>query len=168
MKGNSEYTGRSRIVLIIMGFLAACSIGLIWATAGHYLGASKAAAGFQTTITGITCNQVDSGYVIGIDVSLNNESEWDLSITSMRSIVYLDGQYLWGRNYDWLGNPLELHAESERDIVLEMEVPETKTEVVAGGGDAWSIRVSGLLDMPRLGAKLFVAKAVIPVERGKD
>lgn len=45
-------------------------------------------------------------------------------------------------------------------------MPDTKGEIVATGKDAWQIRVSGLLDMPRLGTKPFVTEAVIPLERG--
>ena len=153
------------MVLVIMGLLAVCAMGLTWATK-NYIGASKAPARFHVSISGITCDQKNSEYVIGVCVNLKNKSEWDLSITSMRNIVYIDGQYVWGCNYDWLSNPFELPSGSEKDIVLEIEVPHTKTEVVARGGDDWSIRVSGLVVMPHLGSKSFSSKAVIPLERG--
>lgn len=165
---NNEHARRSRTVLIIMGFLAVCSVGLTWSTVKNYLGASTAAAKFRSTVSAVTCRQEDSKYTIEIDLSFENRSEWNLSVTAVRPTVYLDGQYVWGRNYDWLSNPLELPGGSERDIVLEIEVPDTKTEVVARGKEAWSIRVSGLLDMPRLGTKLFATKAVIPLERGHE
>lgn len=168
MKGNVRHVQRRSIALVIMGALAVCGIALTWATAGDYLGASTVAAKFQSSVQGITCSETNSEYKIRIDVNLTNGSEWDLSVTSMRSIVYLDGQYVWGHNYDWTGNPLELPRGSTNDIVLEVEVPHTKTDVVATGGDVWSIRVSGLLDMPRLGTKLFVSKAQVPLERGND
>ena len=168
MKGSSMHAPRSRTVLVVMGVLALCSIGLTWATAGNYLAASTAAARFHIAVSGVTCTRENSEYTIGVGISLENQSEWDLSVTSMRSIVYLDEKYVWGRNYDWMGDPFELPKGSARDMVLEIEVPYTKTGVVAGGGDAWSIRVSGLLDMPRLGSKMFVTKAQIPLERGND
>jgi hypothetical protein len=156
------------MILVVMCFLAACSIGLTLATVKNYLGAATAAAKFQSTISAVTCRQEDSGYTIDIYLDFDNQSEWDLSITAVRPTVYVDGQYIWGRNYDWLGNPFELPKKSERGIVLEIEVPDTKTEVVAAGKDAWAIRVSGLLDMPRLGTKLFITNAQIPVERGNE
>lgn len=53
-------------------------------------------------------------------------------------------------------------------MVLEIDVPDTKTELVAGGKEAWSIRISGLLDMPRLGTKVFVTNAVVPLDRGNE
>jgi hypothetical protein len=166
MKRNVRHVQRTSIALVIMGALAVCGIALTWGTARNYLGASTAAARFQSSVQGVTCSETNSEYKIRIDVSLTNGSEWDLSVTSMRSIVYLDGQYVWGHNYDWTGNPLDLPRGSVNDIILEIEVPPTKTDVVATGGDVWSIRVSGLLDMPRLGTKLFVTKAQIPLERG--
>ncbi len=57
---------------------------------------------------------------------------------------------------------------SKREVVLEIDVPDTKTELVAGGKEAWSIRISGLLDMPRLGTKVFVTNAVVPLDRGNE
>jgi hypothetical protein len=168
MKGNNRHARRNSIVFVIMGFLAVCSIGLTWATVKNYIGASTAAAKFRCAVLDVTCKQEDSKYAILIDLSLENRSEWNLSVTTVRPTVYIDGEYVWGRNYDWLGNPLELPRGSQRDLVLEIEVPDTKTEIVTRGKEAWSIRVSGLLDMPRLGTKLFVTKAVIPLERGNE
>lgn len=168
MKGNNRRARTNNMVFAIMGILAVCSIGLTWATVKNYLRASTAAANFRSTISAVTCRQEDSKYTIEIDLNLENRSQWNLSITAVRPTVYLDGQYVWGRSYDWLGNPLELPRGTEKDVVLEIEVPDTKTEVVAGGKEAWSIRVSGLLDMPRLGTKLFVTRAVIPLERGNE
>ena len=157
-----------RIVLIIMVVLAVCGVALTWATAKNYLGAATAAAGFQTTVSGVTLRQEGSGYTIEINVSFENLSEWDLPITAVRSIVYLDGQYIWGRNYEWWARPLELPGGSKREVVLEIDVPDTKIELVAGGKEAWSIRISGLLDMPRLGTKVFVTNAVVPLDRGNE
>lgn len=168
MKGSNSHAPRARIVLAVMGLLALFSVGLTWATAGNYLAASTAAARFRIAVSGLTCSKENSEYTIGIDVNFKNQSELDLSIVSLRSIIYLDGQYVWGRNYDWTGNPFKLPRGSTKDVVLTMELPYTKTEAVAGGGDAWSVRVSGLLDMPRLGTKLFVTHAQIPLERGND
>lgn len=168
MKANSGRAHRSNVVLAVMGLLAILAMGVTWMTAKNYLGASTAAARFHVAVSGITCEQENSEYVLGVGVTVKNQSEWDLSITSMRGIVYIDGQYVWGRNYDWLSNPLELPSGSEENIVLEIEVPHTKTEIVDRGGDNWSIRISGLLDMPRLGSKLFIAQAVIPLEGGND
>jgi hypothetical protein len=168
MKGNNRRARTNSMVYAIMGILAVCSIGLTWATVKNYLGASTAAAKFRSTVSAVTCRQEGARYAVDIHLNLDNQSEWDLSITAVRPTVYIDGQYVWGRNYDWLGNPFELPKKSERGIVLEIEVPDTKTEVVAGGKDVWSIRVSGLLDMPRLGTKLFVTNAQIPVERGNE
>ncbi len=168
MKANNGRAHRSSVVLAVMGLLALCAIGLTWVTAKNYLNASTAAARFHIAVSEITCEQENSEYVLGIGVDLRNQSKWDLSIISMRAIVYIDRQYVWGQNYDFMSNRLELPQGSERDTVLRIEVPYTKKEIVNRGGDNWSIRVSGLLDMPYLGSKLFVTHALIPLEGGHD
>jgi hypothetical protein len=100
MKRNYKLADGSKIAFLIMILLASLSVGLTSATINNYLSASKAASGFRMAVSGVTCRKENSGCIIGIDVNFKNQSEWDLSITSMRSIVYIDGQYVWGRNYD--------------------------------------------------------------------
>lgn len=164
-------TARSRgvwkasAVLLILGALAAGSLWLTLGTARNYQAATLAAARFRVSVNQLVCEGFGGPRrVAKVEIGFANGSGWPLSVTSMRVVMYLDGNYIWGQSFDWLNDPIRLPPGEVRDIELEIEVPDTRTDLLARSGEEWIVRTSGLVEMPMLGNRLYKTIGSFPAK----
>ncbi|MEW5865879.1 MAG: hypothetical protein AB1774_03360 [Bacillota bacterium] len=156
---------KASAVLVILCVLAAGSLWLTAATARNYFAATVAASRFRVSVNRIRYEAIGPGRtVVEVDVCFDNGGGWPLSVTSMQTNLYLDVSYVWGQNFDWLNEPIKLPPAEVTNVVVKIEVPDTKADLVARGGEEWLVRVSGILEMPMLGSKLYRAKGVFPAK----
>ncbi len=157
-RGRTAMPARSRragAIVLVLSILAAGSAGVTVATARNYLEATLAASAFHVCVEGVVRDRTDGQDVARVDAVFANGSRWPLSVISMRAVIHLDGSYLWGQNFDWLSAPVELAPGETRRVTPEIALPGTKADILAQGATAWTVRVSGLVDMPRLGTKQY-------------
>lgn len=164
-RSQDTHIRKASTVLLILGVLAAGSLWLTVATARNYFAATLAASRFHVSVNQVWCETIGPGRtVVEVDVCFDNGGGWPLSVTSMQTNLYLDGSYVWGQNFDWLNEPVKLPSGEVTNVVVKIEVPDTKADLVARGSEAWLVRVSGILEMPMLGSKLYRARGVFPAK----
>lgn len=160
-----RHVRKASAALMILGMLAAGSLWLTVATARNYLAATVAASQFRVSVNRVRCETIGPACTaIEVDVCFDNGGGWPLLVTSMQASLYLDGSYVWGQNFDWLNDPVKLPSGEVTEVAVKIELPDTKADLVARGGEAWLVRVSGLLHMPMLGTKLYRAKGAFPAK----
>ncbi|MDI6638205.1 MAG: hypothetical protein AB1563_12725 [Bacillota bacterium] len=145
---------RSRKAVIVLAALAAASCCLIVGTAVNYMGAARAASGFSASISEISLEGSADRPAVRVMLAFGNDSSWRLEALEAHVSVFFGEEYVWGRSFDWLGDPIVLGPGDEKTVPLDVHLPPQKLPAGAEGG-TWTARVSGLIDMPMLGRKAF-------------
>ncbi|HHV54330.1 MAG TPA: hypothetical protein GXX55_02605 [Firmicutes bacterium] len=153
--------------LALAGLAAVSVMATIW-TGVNYLQVSRAAAGFQVSITAIreiyleetARKQPSHQAVVRLSLSFANRSGLPLSVVSLEANVYRGDRYLWGKSFDWTAEPFRLAPGQERELELDIMLParepgdETRDRPV---NDALSAYLGGLVEIPMVGRKPFRA-----------
>lgn len=145
---------RSRKAVIVLAVLAAASSCLIVGTAINYMGAARAALGFSASVSEISLEGSADRPTVRVVLAFGNESSWRLEALEAHVGIFFGEEYVWGTNFDWLGDPIVLGPGDRKTVPLDVHLPPQKLPAGAEGG-IWAARVSGLIDMPMLGRKAF-------------